>query len=97
MHFFITSLLQLLDRFGSLYGELARFVLRLLGYKPREKQPQLEGAPGPPQLEGAPPGQPPVGGAWGGAWGGGPPQGGAWGSGPPQAPPGASWDSMWGR
>lgn len=24
-------------RFGSLYGELARFVLRLLGFKPRDK------------------------------------------------------------
>lgn len=33
VHFFISALLQLLDRFGSLYGELARFVLRLLGYK----------------------------------------------------------------
>lgn len=34
VHFFVTALLQLLDRFGSLYGELARFVLRLLGFKP---------------------------------------------------------------
>lgn len=33
VHFFIGALLQLLDRFGSLYGELARFVLRLLGFK----------------------------------------------------------------
>jgi peroxin-13 len=37
VHFFISALLQLLDRFGSLYGELARFVLRLLGFKPRDK------------------------------------------------------------
>lgn len=33
VHFFISALLQLLDRFGSLYGELARFVLRILGFK----------------------------------------------------------------
>ncbi|EFN57437.1 hypothetical protein CHLNCDRAFT_142910 [Chlorella variabilis] len=38
VHFFISALLQLLDRFGSLYGELARFVLRLLGFKPRDKK-----------------------------------------------------------
>ena len=28
MHFFITALLQLIDRLGSLYSELVRFVLR---------------------------------------------------------------------
>ncbi|KAK9837121.1 hypothetical protein WJX81_004381 [Elliptochloris bilobata] len=33
VHFFVHALLQLLDRAGSLYGELARFILRLLGYK----------------------------------------------------------------
>ena len=33
VHFFITALLQLLDRASFLWGELARFVLRLLGYK----------------------------------------------------------------
>ncbi|CAK9201452.1 unnamed protein product [Sphagnum troendelagicum] len=32
-HFFITALLQLCDRAGVLYGELARFVLRLLGVR----------------------------------------------------------------
>jgi peroxin-13 len=37
MHFFVSALLQLLDRFGSLYGELARFVLRLLGFRSKEK------------------------------------------------------------
>lgn len=37
VHFFISALLQLLDRFGSLYGELARFVLRLLGFKQPKK------------------------------------------------------------
>ena len=31
IHFFITALLQLFDRTGSLYSELARFVLRILG------------------------------------------------------------------
>ncbi len=36
LHFFMTALLGLLDRGGVLYGELARFVLRLLGYKPPE-------------------------------------------------------------
>ena len=28
-----------LRRAGSLYGELARFVLRLLGYKPKQQEP----------------------------------------------------------
>ena len=36
VHFFISALLQLLDRFGSLYGELARFILRLLGVRKKE-------------------------------------------------------------
>lgn len=38
VHFFISALLQLLDRFGSLYGELARFVLRLLGFRSKERE-----------------------------------------------------------
>lgn len=48
VHFFISALLQLLDRFGSLYGELARFVLRLLGYKsaPRKRDDGAGGAQG---------------------------------------------------
>ena len=33
VHFFITALLQLLDRASFLWGEVARFVLRILGYK----------------------------------------------------------------
>lgn len=34
-------------RFGSLYGELARFVLRLLGFKPKDKKAAAqEGPPG---------------------------------------------------
>ncbi|CAL5423927.1 unnamed protein product [Camellia sinensis] len=37
-HMFITALLQLLDRSGLLYGELARFVLRLLGIRTKPKK-----------------------------------------------------------
>ena len=73
VHFFISALLQLLDRCcvfaplfscsfcfqlkltrlhlnraGSLYGELARFVLRLLGYKPDSKQLTVQAQPGQP-------------------------------------------------
>ena len=33
IHFFMTALLQLLERVGFLYGELARFVLRILGLR----------------------------------------------------------------
>lgn len=55
LHFFISALLQLFDRAGSLYGELARFVLRLLGLRIAAKG----GAPGePPKVGGAPPGTP---------------------------------------
>eukprot|EP00899_Mesostigma_viride_P001153 jgi/Mesvir1/11038/Mv02999-RA.1 len=45
-HFFISAMLQLFDRAGALYGELARFVLRLFGFKPEQKR--LEGPPGGP-------------------------------------------------
>eukprot|EP01026_Neomeris_dumetosa_P064031 TRINITY_DN6084_c0_g1_i1.p1 TRINITY_DN6084_c0_g1~~TRINITY_DN6084_c0_g1_i1.p1 ORF type:complete len:311 (-),score=34.87 TRINITY_DN6084_c0_g1_i1:410-1342(-) len=38
LNFFITSFIQLLDRVGSLYGELARFVLRILGIKVKKKE-----------------------------------------------------------
>lgn len=40
-HLFMTALLQLFDRSGMLYGELARFVFRLLGIrtKPRKVHP----------------------------------------------------------
>ncbi|KAF0912077.1 hypothetical protein E2562_012976 [Oryza meyeriana var. granulata] len=37
-HMFISALLQLCDRTGMLYGELARFVLRLLGIKTKPKK-----------------------------------------------------------
>ncbi|CAN1781330.1 Peroxisomal membrane protein 13 [Linum perenne] len=44
-HMFMTALLQFFDHSGMLYGELARFVLRVLGVKTKPKK--LEGpAPG---------------------------------------------------
>ena len=42
VHFFISALLQLLDRFGSLYGELARFILRMLGIRGKDAGNQQE-------------------------------------------------------
>ncbi|KFM22936.1 Peroxisomal membrane protein 13 [Auxenochlorella protothecoides] len=53
VHFFVSALLQLLDRAGSLYGELARFILRILGVRRAKKAGQaLVAASGP--------GQPPL-------------------------------------
>jgi hypothetical protein len=46
VHFFITALLQLFDRAGCLYAELARFVLRLLGFNPPPPAFNKEGPPG---------------------------------------------------
>ncbi|KAL2557559.1 peroxisomal membrane protein 13-like [Forsythia ovata] len=49
-HMFMTALLQLFDRSGLLYGELAGFVLRLLGVKRKPKNvqfPGMDGLPGP--------------------------------------------------
>ena len=49
LHFFMMGLMQLLDRAGVLYGELARFALRLLGYKVPDRPkapPEGGGAPG---------------------------------------------------
>lgn len=37
-HFFITALLAFLDKAGSLYGEIARFVIKLLGFGRRSKR-----------------------------------------------------------
>ncbi|XP_059659952.1 peroxisomal membrane protein 13-like [Cornus florida] len=48
-HLFMTALLQLFDRSGLLYGELARFVFRLLGIK---KKPNKIHPPGPNGLPG---------------------------------------------
>jgi peroxin-13 len=44
VHFFITALLQLLDRAGSLYGEIARFILRVIFR--RKRKPGLPMPPG---------------------------------------------------
>ncbi|KAK7402244.1 hypothetical protein VNO78_14353 [Psophocarpus tetragonolobus] len=56
-HLFMTALLQLFDRSGLLYGELARFVLRLLGIrKPKKVQspgPNGQPLPGPHQSSGS--------------------------------------------
>jgi len=46
LNFFISAVLMLVDRSGSLYAELARFVLRMLGFKiPKSLRP-----PPPPQM-----------------------------------------------
>lgn len=65
-----------LVRAGSLYGELARFVLRLLGYKGKPKEQQQMGPPphgmmGPPRLPGLPaaPGAQPGAPEWDNVWG----------------------------
>ena len=50
LHFFIMSLLQLLDRGGHLYGELSRVLLKAMGYPvpPRPPPPQFGAPPGAP-------------------------------------------------
>lgn len=45
-HMFMTALLQLFDRSGLLYGELARFVLRLLGIRTKPKKVNQPGPNG---------------------------------------------------
>ena len=50
LNFFISAVLMLVDRSGSLYAELARFILRMLGIKiPKSLRPP----PPPPQMNGA--------------------------------------------
>ncbi|PIN23124.1 hypothetical protein CDL12_04160 [Handroanthus impetiginosus] len=75
-HLFMTALLQLFDRSGMLYGELARFVLRMLGVRTKPKKvhpPGMEGLPGPNNTQGSqnyiegPKAAPS--GAWDGVWG----------------------------
>ncbi|KAK1275009.1 Peroxisomal membrane protein 13 [Acorus gramineus] len=39
LHLFMTGLLQLFDRSGMLYGELARFVFNILGLKTKQRTP----------------------------------------------------------
>nr|XP_043610099.1 peroxisomal membrane protein 13-like isoform X2 [Erigeron canadensis] len=65
-HMFMSALLQLFDRSGMLYGELARFVFRLLGVRTRPKKIQPPGPNGPhgPQNYIEPPK-----GSWDGVWG----------------------------
>ncbi|KAJ6824819.1 peroxisomal membrane protein 13 [Iris pallida] len=46
LYMFISALLQLFDRSGMLYGELARFVLRLLGFRTKSRKEQQPGPPG---------------------------------------------------
>jgi len=53
LNFFISAILMLVDRSGSLYAEMARFVLRMLGLKiPASLRPQPP--PGPPGPHGNP-------------------------------------------
>eukprot|EP00249_Psilotum_nudum_P017547 c26382_g2_i1 orf=732-1595(-) len=63
-HFFITALLQLFDRTGVLYGELARFVLRLLGFRTGKRVHPKAGGRELPSIEGPKEG----GGAWDNLW-----------------------------
>ncbi|KAI3889037.1 hypothetical protein MKX03_012470 [Papaver bracteatum] len=81
-HLFMSALLQLFDRSGVLYGELARFVLRVLGIrtKPRKVHP-----PGPDGL--------PVPGPYNHGNGGGQ----HYIEGPKAAPNGGNWDNVWGN
>ena len=46
-YLFITAMLQLFDRSGMLYGELARFVMRLLGIRTKSKKGRVQGAEAP--------------------------------------------------
>ncbi|CAH9121147.1 unnamed protein product [Cuscuta epithymum] len=77
-HLFMTALLQLFDRSGVLYGELAGFVLRLLGVKAKPKKaqhPGAEGLPGPQNPRGGQnfiegPKAPGPSGTWDSVWGG---------------------------
>lgn len=69
LHFFITAMLQLFDRAGTLYGELARFILRLLGIRPRKRAGGGAGAAGA-QGKGAPPTVGDAEAAWGEVQGG---------------------------
>ncbi|KAI6694365.1 hypothetical protein NL676_022075 [Syzygium grande] len=54
-HMFMSALLQLFDRSGLLYGELARFVLRILGIKTKPQKVHPPGHNGMPGLPNAPP------------------------------------------
>jgi peroxin-13 len=94
LHFFMTALLGLLDRGGVLYGELARFVLRLLGYKLPEKKTLPPGPGAPPGLGGAMMQRFGMGGGYGGYGGYGGGYGGGAGYGSPYG--GGGFDAAWG-
>ena len=79
------SLLQLFDRSGMLYGELARFVLRLLGIKTKSKKVHPPGPNGQP-LPGPGPGPGPHN-----------PSGNVNYIEAPKAAPSGSWDNVWGN
>ncbi|EFH60916.1 hypothetical protein ARALYDRAFT_478079 [Arabidopsis lyrata subsp. lyrata] len=80
-HMFMSALLQLFDRGGMLYGELARFVLRMLGVRtrPRKMQQPPQGPNGLPlphqphgnqnYIEGPKTAAPGGGGGWDNVWG----------------------------
>ncbi|KAH1104902.1 hypothetical protein GYH30_038289 [Glycine max] len=82
-HLFMTALLQLFDRSGMLYGELARFVLRLLGIKTKSKKVHPPGPNGQP-LPGPGPGPHN-------------PSGNVNYIEAPKAAPSGSWDNVWGN
>ena len=71
LHFFIMSLLQLLDRGGHLYGEFSRIALRAMGYPvpPPPPPPGQHAFGGPTRQHPGAPGAPgaPFNDAWGGA------------------------------
>lgn len=70
-HMFMSALLQLFDRSGMLYGELARFVFRLIGVRTRRNnkiQPPGPNGPHGPQNYIEPPKGAPTG-SWDGVWG----------------------------
>ncbi|KAJ0437561.1 putative peroxin 13 [Helianthus annuus] len=68
-HMFMSALLQLFDRSGLLYGELARFVLRILGVKRVPNKIQPPGPNGPQTHIEGPKGAPAPAGGWDGVWG----------------------------
>ena len=69
LHFFIMSLLQLLDRGGHLYGELSRLLLRAMGY-PVPPRPPAFSPPPPGGFRGGPPAPGSGSASFSDAWGG---------------------------
>lgn len=91
VHFFISALLQLLDRAGSLYGEIARFILRLIFRRQPKAMPASVG--GAKQL------LPPAQGAFPEVWNNGPSPGLLTGPAGTTSVPSMSavqWDNLWG-